>query len=220
MKIICVIPAWNEEKNISSVITAVKKQIPEVVVVDDGSQDNTSEQARQSGATVLKHIINRGQGAALQTGNEYALTKKADIIVHFDADGQFLSREIPEIIKPLRKQEVDIVFGSRFLEKKSHLPFSKKYFLLPLARLVNKFVLRVDLTDPQSGFRALSSRAAKAITIEQDGMAHCSEIIYKAFQKKLKFQEVPITVIYHNFGQKLGGGIKILKDLLFAKLMN
>lgn len=220
MNIICIIPAWNEEKNIFSVVSEVKKKVNKVVVVDDGSKDKTAQKAREAGAKVLRHIINRGQGAALQTGNEFALAQKADIIVHFDADGQFLPKEIPEIIKPLLEKRAEMVFGSRFLEKKSKLPFSKKYFLIPLAHLTNKLILGVNLSDPQSGFRAFSARAAEIIKIEQDEMAHCSEIIYKTFKYKLKLEEVPITVIYHDFGQRLGGGMKILKDLFLAKIMD
>src|SRR6056297_3584020 len=220
MKVFCVIPAWNEEKNINKVVKEVQEKVDEVVVIDDGSEDKTLREARAGGATVLRHLVNRGQGAALQTGNQYALSRGAEIIIHFDADGQFLAREISDLIKPIREKRAKIVFGSRFLEKKSRIPFAKKIFLLPLAHLVNKLLLGVNLTDPQSGFRAMSQEAVKKVEIEQDGMAHCSEIIYKTFKYNLKFQEVPITVIYHGFGQKFSGGIRIIKDLLLAKIMN
>lgn len=220
MKIFCVIPAWNEEKNINKVVREVKEKVTEVVVVDDGSTDQTSREARSAGAKVLRHLINRGQGAALQTGNEYALKIGADVIVHFDADGQFLAEEINDMTAPIKRGEAEVIFGSRFLEKKSQIPILKKFFILPLAHLANKLLLGVTLTDPQSGFRALSRVAAQKIEIEQDDMAHCSEIIYKTFKNNLKFREVPITVIYHGFGQKLGGGFKIVKDLLLAKITN
>ena len=220
MKTFCVIPAWNEEKNIIPVLRQVKEMVDEVVVVDDGSRDRTYQQAQKTGVTVLRHILNRGQGAALETGNQYCLRQGADIIVHFDADGQFLAEQIPDIISPIRTGQTDIVFGSRFLEQRSAIPWRKKMIILPMAGLVNKILLKAELSDPQSGFRAFSASAAPKVNIEQDGMAHCSEIIHKAFKNDLKIQEVPITVIYNNYGQSFAGGIKIVKDLLLAKLVD
>ncbi len=219
-KIIVVIPAYNEEKTIVEVINKVKPLVDEIVIVDDGSSDQTAQLAEKQGVTVLRHLINRGQGAALQTGNQYALKKGGEIIVHFDADGQFLAEEIKDIVQPLEQGEVEVVFGSRFLEKKSEIPWFKKQIIIPLAHLANKLIIGFSLTDPQSGFRALSRKATEMIQIENDGMAHCSEILYKVFKNNFKIKEVPITVIYHDFGQHFGGGIKIIKDLFLAKLMD
>ena len=219
MKIFCIIPAYNEEKTISKVIKEVKNYIENIIIVDDGSSDNTHELAKKENVTVLKHIINRGQGASLQTGNDYALINNADIIVHFDADGQFSPKEIKDIINPLIRRDADIVFGSRFLGKKSNMPKFKKYLIIPLAHLFNKIIIGKTLSDPQSGFRALSKKAAKKIKIENDGMAHCSEIIHKSFKNKLNIKEVPITVFYNEFGQHFGGGIKIIKDIFLSKLI-
>ncbi|MDD5626185.1 MAG: glycosyltransferase family 2 protein [Patescibacteria group bacterium] len=225
-KIVVVIPAYNEEKNIEKVINEVKPLVNELVIVDDGSSDKTFELAKKQGVTVLRHLINRGQGAALQTGDEYALNNQADIVVHFDADGQFLSSEIKEIILPIQNGEADAVFGSRFLGKKSEIPWFKEKIIIPLAGLVNKILINISLTDPQNGFRALSRKALEKITIENDGMAHCSEILYKVSKNKLTIKEVPITVIYHDFGQGIfrgngrgTGGLRIIKDLFLARLM-
>jgi polyprenyl-phospho-N-acetylgalactosaminyl synthase len=218
MKIFCVIPALNEQKNIESVIKKVKKVVDEVVVVDDGSSDNTVNIAKDCHVKVLEHIVNRGQGAALQTGNDYCLEKNADIIVHFDADDQFLAEEISAIIKPIIDQEADIVFGSRFLEKKSNIPIFKKIIIMPIARIVN-YLLGIKTSDPQSGFRAFNQKTAKLIKIENDGMAHCSEILYKAHKYKLRIKEVPITVIYHEFGSKFSSGLRIIKDLILKKII-
>lgn len=217
-KIICIIPAFNEKKTIAQVVREAGLYVDEVVVVNDGSIDNTAILAREAGATVLDHLINRDQGAALETGNQYALAQKADIIVHFDADGQFLAEEIGDLIKPLLNGDYDVVFGSRFLEKKSKIPWLKDKLIFPLARIINKILFGVNLTDPQSGFRAMSAAAAAAIHIEQDGKAHCSEILAKVFNKKFRIKEVPITVIYNDFGLNLFGGIKIIKDTLLSKL--
>ena len=220
MKIICIIPAWNEEATIRQVVKEARAYVDEVVVVDDGSNDKTGEIAKNERVTVLSHIINRGQGAALQTGNQYALKNQADIVVHFDADGQFTAKEIKDVADPIKSGQADIVFGSRFLTKKSNIPWLKNYIIIPLAHLVNKIFIGESLTDPQSGFRALSRRALRLITIEQDDMAHCSEIIFKAFRNNLKIKEAPISVVYKNFGQRLGNGFKIIKDLFIARLIN
>ena len=219
MKIFCVIPAYNEEKNIGKVIDGLLPLGYELVVVDDYSEDLTYDAASKRGVMVLRHVVNRGQGAALQTGMDYALKNGAEVIVHFDADGQFLGEEIAQVIKPILENEADIVFGSRFLGKKSDMPFFKKNIIMPLARLINKIFLKVDLSDPQSGFRAMSRKAAEQIRIEQDRMAHCSEIMAKSFSSGLRIKEVPITVIYHDFGQKFSGGIKILKELFLGSLL-
>ncbi|MHB8903845.1 MAG: glycosyltransferase family 2 protein [Patescibacteria group bacterium] len=219
MKIVCVIPAYNEEKNITKVVSDVMPYADEVVVVDDYSRDNTSALAAGAGATVLRHIINRGQGAALQTGNEYALKNGADIIVHFDADDQFLAKEIPDMVKPIIEGRADIVFGSRFLGKETNFPFSKKYIIMPLAQFFSRVFLGVKLSDPQNGFRALSRSAAENIIIDNRQMAHASEIQVKAFKQKLKIAEVPITVIYHHFGQKLSGGFIVIRDLIISKII-
>lgn len=219
MKIACVIPAYNEEKNIVKVIKNVRPYVDEIIVVDDCSKDNTYTLALETGVIVLRHIINRGQGASLQTGNEYALKNQADIIVHFDADDQFLASEIPDMTRPIIENRADIVFGSRFLGKKTNFPFAKKYIIMPLAQLFSRLVLGVKLSDPQNGFRALNRYAAETITIDNRQMAHASEIQAKAFKKKLRIAEVPITVIYHHFGQKLSGGFIVIRDLLIHKII-
>lgn len=218
MKVFCVIPAYNEAKSIIAVINRVKPIVGGLVVVDDHSSDPTFDLAQSTGIPVLHHIINRGQGAALQTGNDYALLHEADIIVHFDADGQFLAEEIKDIVQPIISNQADIVFGSRFLGKKSNLPRFKKNIIMPLAKAVNKIFFGINLSDPQNGFRAMSAKVANEIRIENDGMAHCNEILIKAHKNKYRIQEVPITVIYHEFGQKFSGGLRIIKDLIYKKL--
>ncbi|NCB47809.1 glycosyltransferase family 2 protein [bacterium] len=219
MKITCVIPAYNEAANISRVINKVKPFVSEIIVIDDASQDDTSQVAQKEEVVVLRHIVNRGQGAALRTGTNLALARGADIIVHFDADDQFQATDIPKMIAPIISKEADAVLGSRFLTKDTKLPKMKRYFIMPLARLINRWFFNIRLTDPQSGFRALSRKSAEKLTIDNDGMAHCSEILYKLFQNQNRLQEVPITVVYHEYGQKFSGGLKIIKDLLIQKLI-
>lgn len=221
LNIFCIIPAYNEENNIDRVIREVKKYIKNIVVVDDDSADKTIDIAQKhSDIIILKHAINRGQGASLETGNQYALEHNADIVVHFDADGQFLANEIQLLTEIIQKGEADIVFGSRFLDKeKINVPPLKRYILFPIAKLVNKLLIGHTLTDPQIGFRALSRNGLEKISIEQDRMAHASEIIAKTFQNNLRFKEVPVTVIYKEFGQGFGGGVKIIKELILNKII-
>lgn len=225
-KVFCVIPAFNEEKTIIKVIEDVKPFVDNVVVVDDASSDRTFELARSCGVVVLRHLINRGQGASLQTGNEYALKHGAEVVVHFDADGQFIASEIKEALEPILNDGYDVVLGSRFLGKESNIPWVKKNIFFPMARLVNRFLFGlkipkdVKMTDPQSGFRVLSRKVVKTIKIEQDGMAHASEILSKIFKNNFKVKEVSITVIYHDFGQNFWGGVRIVKDVFISKLIN
>ena len=225
-KIFCIIPSYNEQDRIKKTIRDVKKIIKNIVVIDDGSSDKTYEKAKEEGVIVLRHVINRGQGAALQTGNKFAYDNGAEIAVHFDADGQFVANEIPRLLKPLLNNECDVSLGSRFICGAPKMPWTKKYILFPIARLVNYVLLGVKLTDPQSGFRALNRKAMKKILIKQDGSAHCSEILYKANINKLRIKEALMTVIYNEYGQSLfhgkgrkKGGIQIIKDLLLAKIM-
>jgi polyprenyl-phospho-N-acetylgalactosaminyl synthase len=212
MKISCVIPAYNEAKKIKFVIEKVTPLVDEIIVVDDCSRDNTFELISQTKAIALSHIINRGQGAALQTGDDYALSHGADIVVHFDADDQFKAEEIPTLLAPIISGEADAVFGSRFLGS-ANFPFTKRVIIMPLARLINRF-FGIKMSDPQSGFRALNKETLSQIKIENRGMAHCSEILYKTLKTRARVIEVPITVTYHEFGQSFGGGFKIIKDLL------
>ena len=219
MKKICVIPAYNEAKHIVEVLNRVRPFVDEIIVVDDCSQDETVSLARETGSKVLCHPINRGQGAALQTGNDYAFKQGAEIIIHFDADNQFRAEEIPDLVKPIESGEAEAVLGSRFMSKKSNLPRFKKNIIMPLARLFNRLFFNIRLTDPQSGFRALSRQAIKQIRIKNDGMAHCSEILQQLFSNKIKTIEVPITVTYHEYGQKFSGGFKIITDIAIKKII-
>ena len=218
-KIFIIVPAYNEEKNIGPVLSELTQNYKNIIVVDDASKDKTTDIVKKFPITLLEHKINRGQGAALETGNQYALKNGADLIVHFDADGQFLVNEIEDLIKPIIHEDYEIVLGSRFLEKKSKMPWFKKHIIHAIARIVNRVFFGIKLSDPQSGFRAMSADATRKIKIEQDEMAHCSEILHKAFKYKLRIKEVPMTVIYHHFGNNFSGGLKILKDLIFKKII-
>ncbi len=222
--VFCIIPAFNEEKNIVRVVLEVVNYVDCVVVVNDASYDKTLKVLKKANFSdkviLLSHLVNRGQGAALETGNEYARRNGARVVVHFDADGQFLASEIPDLLEPIMRGEAEVVFGSRFLGKQSQIPILKKNILLPLGRVVNRlFVGKNTLTDPQSGFRVLSFKVLSELRIEQDRMAHCTEIIDATLKAGYKTVEIPIKVIYNKFGQKFGGGVNILKDLILKKIL-
>ncbi|MGB0757147.1 MAG: glycosyltransferase family 2 protein [Patescibacteria group bacterium] len=220
MNIFVVIPAYYEEKRIKNVVEDLYAHgYSNIVVVDDGSKDATSQKALIAGAHVLRHVINRDQGAALETGTQYALRNGADIIVHFDADGQMQASDIKAMIQPIADGDFEVTLGSRYLRSTKELPFLKRYFIHPVGRVVNVLFTGLWLTDAHCGFRALSRNAAETIHITQDGKAHASEILEKIKLNKLTFTEVPVDILYHEFGQGLSGGIRIVFDLIKAKLV-
>lgn len=220
MKVFVVIPAYNEEKIIKKVIFEVQRFCTDIIVVDDGSKDKTFEIAKACNVLVLRHTINRGQGAALKTGIDFALLNKADIIVTFDADGQMSAADIPKLIDPIVKKQADIVLGSRFLQNKTNIPGLRRV-VLKMALIFTRFTTGLKLTDSHNGFRAMTASCAKSIEIRQDKMAHASEILNEIARKKLKYVEVPVEINYTEYslkkGQKLSGAIKILVDLFLGK---
>ena len=218
---ICVvIPAFNEEKTIGRVISGLFDHgYINIIVVDDGSTDDTSAIATYAGATVIRHEINCGQGAALQTGNEHAFNLGAEIVIHFDADGQFNPLDIASALKSMKEKNADVLLGSRFLDSRSKIPWTKKHILLPISRLINRLVTGVRLTDAHNGFRILSRRALEKVEITQDRMAHNSEVIKLVKEKNLTYIEHPVEVRYYEYGLGLFGGVKIILELLQGKLL-
>jgi glycosyltransferase involved in cell wall biosynthesis len=220
MNLFIVIPAYNEVQHIGSVLSDLETHnFNQVIVVDDGSEDNTASEVKKTNAVLLTHSLNRGMGAALETGNAYALLQGADIIVHFDADGQMQASDILTLIEPILKNEVDITLGSRFLSKNNAMPWSKKYIIHPISKIINFIFTRMWLSDAHNGFRAMSSNAAQLIHISQDRMAHNTEIVEKIHKYKLRYREIPVNIKYFEYGQSLTGGFKILKDLILGKLI-
>ncbi len=198
-----VIAAYNEEHSIGHVVKGlVDAGYNNVVVVDDGSKDKTSEVAKKQ-ANLVRHKVNQGQGAALRTGIQYALKHEADIIVTFDADGQHRVQDLPALINPVASGEVDVALGSRFLGKKSNVPFLRRIFLKGGAFLVWLFY-GVWLTDSHNGFRALSRKAAEKIKITSPRMEHASEIIYEIKRNKLRYREIPVVIQYTKYSKEHG----------------
>ena len=215
--VLVVIPAYNEEGKIGRVIRGLFEHgYREIVVINDGSTDNTAKEAEAAGATVISHRLNRGQGAALETGNEYARRANAEMVVHFDGDGQFEASDIGVALQMMKKNNAEVALGSRFLDGRSNIPLLKRYFILPVARCINFVFTGARLSDAHNGFRIMSKKALEAIRLTQDGMAHNTEFVKKLRASKLSFIEVPVKVSYHEYGQGLGGGVKILKELIIS----
>lgn len=220
MRVIAVIPAYMESPRIGHTVRSVRPFVDGVVVVDDGSTDGTAGQARVGDAVVLRHSINRGQGASLRTGTDAALLMGADAIVHVDADGQHDPSFIPALLAPIREGRAEIVFGSRFLgEAPRGMPATRRA-LLSAARFFNAMVMGIPrrVTDPQSGMRAFTARAARTIAFRQDRMAHCSEILRLATRSGLSWMEVPVRIHYTADslakGQKSFDALKIAWQIL------
>jgi glycosyltransferase involved in cell wall biosynthesis len=222
MKTFIVIPAYNEEKSIAKVIKDLKKGgYNDIVVVDDGSKDNTYSAAEKAGADVLRHFINRGQGAALKTGVDYALMQRADMIVTFDADGQHLVSEIKRMTQPIVKGEVDVTLGSRFLDGKTKLPL-KKRMVLKGAVFFMWLMYGIKLSDAHNGFRALSRKAAQKIEIKADRMEHASEIVEEIHKRRMRFKEIPVTIKYTDYsvkkGQSVWNSLRIAAKMMRRKM--
>lgn len=224
MKIVVVIPAYNEEKRVAAAVVDALSASDAVVVVDDCSRDNTGLVALDAGAYVLRHIINRGQGAALQTATDFAIKNlDADIIVHFDADGQMSASDIPHMIEPIVKGEADVVLGSRFLGKEvENMPLSRRIMHVG-ARAFTLLISGIRLTDTHNGFRALSKDAAKKIRLSLDRFAHASEILDLIVAKRLRYVERPVAIRYTaetlEKGQFKGGVWSVVKDIIKKRLL-
>jgi Glycosyltransferases involved in cell wall biogenesis len=193
--IIVGIPAFNEEKYIAKVVLRSKKHADEVVVIDDGSQDMTAQIAMQMGAKVIRHARNLGKGEALRTLFEYAIERKADVLITLDGDGQHDPDEIPKLVAPIL-EGYDIVIGSRFLNKTS-VPLYRRFGNKLLNRATNIALdKKMELSDTQSGFRAYRVSVLEELIPSERGMGADSEIAIKAARLGLRIKEVPISVTY------------------------
>ena len=219
------IAAFNESKSISNVIKSLKNAgYNNIVVVDDCSKDNTYEIALNEGAHVLRHVINRGQGAALKTGIDYSLMKKAKFIVTFDADGQHRVEDLERMATPVWENKCDITIGSRFLSKKAirQMPFTRRWILRG-GRLMLFVFYGVIMTDAHNGFRVMNRKSAKKIEIVCDRMAHASEIIEEIHRKRLRYKEIPVIINYNEYTLQHGhggfvGGLRVAFSMLVKKI--
>ncbi len=220
-QVFIVIPAYNEGEKVGGVIEEVRTLYPNVVVVDDGSKDESAAISARAGAMVLHHAINRGQGAALQTGIDYAILRGAQYVVTFDSDGQHRVEDIPALITPILEGKWDISLGSRFLGGVENIKASRK-MLLRLGVLFTRVISRVKITDTHNGLRAFSRRSAQRIQITLDRMAHASELIDQVRDCGLPYGEVPVHIRYTDYsiakGQSSSGAFKIIFHYLFKRM--
>lgn len=205
MKLLVIIPAFNEASIIGSVITSVHKTLPdaEILIVDDGSSDATSEQAKKHNVMVVRHIVNRGLGGAIGTGLAFAKRHTYDIAITLDADGQHDPKDARAMIALLRQDQYDLVIGSRMIQGILEMP-SDRRLLNWLANALTFLLFGVKTTDSQSGFRAFNRKAIQMISLKTERMEVSSEIFAEINRLKLRFTEVPISVIYTDYSRSKG----------------
>ena len=213
-----IIPLYNEEQVIGNVIAEVLTAFDQVVCVDDGSSDRSAKVAARAGARVVRHPLNLGQGAALQTGFEYALSDPAmKYVLTFDADGQHQVADALGMIERLRAGEAEVVFGSRFLDERSKPSFVKKLVLRAAVGYTNA-TTHTRLTDAHNGLRAIDRHVLGQLQITQNGMAHASELVAQIGASKASYVEHPVHILYSDYsrakGQSLWNSINILADLI------
>jgi len=214
-----VVPLFNEAQVVREVIEHARQTFPNIVCVDDGSSDDSVAEARAGGASVVQHPFNLGQGAALRTGLDYALgDPDAEYFVTFDSDGQHRVEDALAMVERLSTGTVDVVVGSRFLDDRTK-PGALKMVVLKLAVLFENLSTGVKLTDAHNGLRAFNRTAASAIRIDQNRMAHASEIVAEIGRNKLRYVEMPVHVVYTDYsrskGQSIWNSVNILSDLYF-----
>ena len=220
-RVTIVIPCFNEGEILKKSVKELLDLNYEVIVVDDGSEHSAWELLNKLPVHFLRHCINLGQGAALQTGMDYAKQIGTEVVVHFDADGQHSPADIPALLAAL--ESCDIALGSRFLrpEDMSKVPFLKRQ-LLRCARLVNFVFTGLWLSDAHNGFRALGPKALACINLTENRMAHATEILSQIKAHRLAWREVPTTIRYTSYskqkGQRWYNSLNILIDLILNKI--
>ena len=215
-----VIPAFNEATVISDVVGDVRSVFDNVVCVDDGSRDDTAEQAWRAGAHVVRHPVNLGQGAAIQTGVEYARSRPgAAVFATFDADGQHRIADVIRMIDRLRTENLDIVVGTRFADGTPNNMPTLRRLVFPLIAKLSPASRKLRLTDAHNGLRVLSRDVVEHLDITQNRMAHASELVAQIGEMRLRYGESPVHILYTDYskskGQSLWNSVNILVELMF-----
>ena len=220
--IFVIIPCYNEAAVIRNTVIEVLRHGYNVVIIDDSSKDNSKNELKGLPVYYLRHRVNLGQGAALQTGIDFALKKGAKYFVTFDADGQHDSDDIPGMVTLLEKEEADIVFGSRFLPGAKTNVSRSRSFALNLGRYINYFTSGILLSDSFNGMRIFSKPAAEKIKLTENRMSHPVQLLMLTAAGKLKYAEYPVAIHYSDYSKKKGlknkDGIKILIEILLYKI--
>jgi glycosyltransferase involved in cell wall biosynthesis len=212
-----VVPAFNEAPVIGEVIADVRSVFDNVVCVDDGSSDGTGEIALRAGAHLVRHPVNLGQGAAIQTGVEYARARPgAQVFVTFDADGQHRVKDVVTMVDRLIEGDVDIVIGTRFGRPGANRPPLLKRIVLRTAAWLSPRGRRLGLTDTNNGLRVFNKKVADKLDITMSGMSHATEFIMLIDENGWRVAEEPVEVLYTDYskskGQPLLNGVNIIFD--------
>ena len=222
MRVFVVIPAYNEEGRVRQVVEGVLSKYGDVVVVDDGSSDQTFAELEGLPIHRLQHVVNRGQGAALQTGLDYALARGGEIIVTFDADGQHRVEDIASLVEPIGRGEVDVVLGSRFLGRAENIPAHRRS-MLRAAVWLTRYLSSLRVSDTHNGLRSFSREAAARISLSMDGMAHASEILDIIGREGLRYLEQPVVIRYTpqslRKGQSTWGAVRLFFTLIEERVL-
>ncbi|MDX1888040.1 glycosyltransferase family 2 protein [Mycolicibacterium sp. 050158] len=219
-----VIPAFTEASVIADVVSDVRTVFDHVVCVDDGSRDDTAERAWRAGAHVVRHPVNLGQGAAIQTGVEYARAQPgARVFATFDADGQHRVKDVIRMIDRLVREDLDIVVGTRFAGSVPKTMPTLKRLALPVIAKLSRTSRKLKLTDAHNGLRVFSRTVADALNLTMNGMAHASEIVVLVIENDWRIAEEPIEILYTDYsmskGQPLVNGVNIIFDGLLRERM-
>ncbi|MBP8113979.1 MAG: glycosyltransferase family 2 protein [Chitinophagaceae bacterium] len=218
-----IIPFYNENTVIREVIEDLLPYNYQIVLVNDGSTKSPYNILKDIDSLYfLHHKVNLGQGAAIQTGIDFALQKGAEYLVTFDADGQHLSSDIQSLLEPLQNNEADICIASRFLEKGRHNATKGRKITLKVGRWVNYFFTGLFLSDAHNGLRAMNRTAADKFNLKENRMAHATEFLIAIKKNKIRYKEIPATVVYSDYSRKKGqsvfSSIRIFFDLVLHKL--
>ncbi len=220
MRTAAVIPAYNEAKRVADVIKAVKPQVDEVIVVDDGSRDGTADVARDAGASVLSHAENCGAGAATMTGIEAARQRGFDVVITIDADGQHDPTDIPRLIDAIRGG-ADLAIANRFGQK-NVIPLIRRAFNA-VGNLLTFVATGIFLADSQCGFKAFGPTALKEVNLKMSGFEFCTEIIREAARFRWKIVAIPTKVIYSEYtlakGQSFANGVRTAAKILLRSFL-
>lgn len=216
-----IIPVYNEAKVIGGVLASILKQFKYVVCVNDGSRDDSSIEIAKTDAYLVEHPINMGQGAALQTGIEFARQLPVDYFVTFDADGQHRIQDVKTMLKEIKTGKYDIILGSRFLGETIGMKTSKR-IILKMAVQFSNITSGLRLTDTHNGLRVFNRTVAEGIQITLPDMAHASEILEIVAEKKYRYKEMPVTIEYTDYsrakGQSVINAVNIGFDTLLRKI--
>jgi glycosyltransferase involved in cell wall biosynthesis len=214
-----VIPALNEATVIAETVASVRDRFGTIILVDDGSTDGTADAARAAGARVVRHAINLGQGAALDTGITAALTlPRINYIVTFDADGQHRPEDAEQLVARVREGDVDIALGTRFAGTKVEASRVKR-FVLKLAVAYTKFDTGLPLTDTHNGLRAMTRAFAAQLEFQDSGMGHASDILNFIAASDARWAEVPVEIRYTDYSKAKGQPLINSVNIMFDRFM-